>query len=89
FVTGAGNDDDDTAAIQWALNQNAAQVVLDSTKTYNIQPGVIQYTGKINVDAGTAKIVCDGVAVDIIDGGGSVWRGGNLLSKTIPWAVIY
>ncbi|WP_283184888.1 tail fiber domain-containing protein [Klebsiella pneumoniae] len=89
FVTGAGNDDDDTAAIQWALDQNAAQVVLDSTKTYNIQPGVIQYTGKVNVDAGTAKIVCDGVAVDIIDGAGSVWRGGNLLSKTIPWAVVY
>ncbi|HGK3822205.1 TPA: phage tail fiber protein [Klebsiella pneumoniae] len=89
FVTGVGNADADTAAIQWALNQNAAQVVLDSTKTYNIQPGVIQYTGKINVDAGTAKIVCDGVAVDIIDGAGSVWRGGNLLSKTTPWAVIY
>ena len=89
FVTGAGNADDDTAAIQWALNQNAAQVVLDSTKTYNINPGAIQYTGKINVDAGTAKIVCDGVAVDIIDGAGSVWRGGNLLSKTIPWTVIY
>ncbi|WP_329799812.1 phage tail fiber protein, partial [Klebsiella pneumoniae] len=89
FVTGAGNADADTAAIQWALNQNAKQVVLDSTKTYNIQPGVIRYTGKINVDAGTAKIVCDGVAVDIIDGAGSVWRGGNLISKTIPWAVIY
>ncbi|HBT0132006.1 TPA: hypothetical protein MAZ80_002856 [Klebsiella pneumoniae] len=89
FVTGMGNADDDTAAILWALNQNAAQVVLDSTKTYNIQPGVIQYTGKVNVDAGTAKIVCDGVAVDIIDGAGSVWRGGNLLSKTIPWAVVY
>lgn len=89
FVTGAGNAHDDTAAIQWALNQNAAQVVLDSTKIYNIQPGVIQFTGKINVDAGMAKIVCDGVAVDIIDGAGSVWRGGNLISKTIPWAVIY
>ncbi|HHL1430500.1 TPA: phage tail fiber protein [Klebsiella pneumoniae] len=89
FVTGAGNADADTAAIQWALNLNAKQVVLDSTKTYNIQPGVIRYTGKINVDAGTAKIVCDGVAVDIIDGAGSVWRGGNLISKTIPWAVIY
>ncbi|HFU6567571.1 TPA: right-handed parallel beta-helix repeat-containing protein, partial [Raoultella ornithinolytica] len=89
FVTGAGNDDDDTAAIQWALDQNAAQVVLDSTKTYNIQPGVIQYTGKVNVDAGTAKIVCDGVAVDIIDGAGSVWKGGNLLSKTTPWTVVY
>ncbi|ENZ4057695.1 TPA: phage tail fiber protein [Klebsiella pneumoniae] len=89
FVTGAGNADADTAAIQWALNQNAKQVVLDSTKTYNIQPGVIRYTGKINVDAGTAKIVCDGVVVDIIDGAGSVWRGGNLISKTIPWAVIY
>ncbi|MCS5960824.1 hypothetical protein LNP74_19530 [Klebsiella pneumoniae subsp. pneumoniae] len=38
FVTGAGNADADTAAIQWALNQNAKQVVLDSTKTYNIQP---------------------------------------------------
>lgn len=89
FATGVGNADADTAAIQWALNQNAKQVVLDSTKTYNIQPGVIQYTGKVNVDAGTAKIVCDGVAIDIIDGVGSVWRGGNLISKTIPWAVIY
>lgn len=89
FVTGVGDADADTAAFQWALNQNAAQVVLDSTKTYDINPGAIQYTGKINVDAGTAKIVCDGVAVDIIDGAGSVWRGGNLLSKTIPWAVIY
>ncbi|HED2410241.1 TPA: hypothetical protein R4Y39_000514 [Raoultella planticola] len=88
-MTGVGNADDDTAALQWALNQNAALVVLDSTKIYNIKPGAIQYTGKINVDAGTAKIVCDGVAVDIIDGAGSVWRGGNLLSKTIPWAVIY
>lgn len=89
YVTGVGNADADTAAIKWALNQNAAQVVLDSTKTYNINPGVIQYTGKINVDAGAAKIVCDGVAVDIIDGAGSVWIGGNLISKTIPWAVIY
>lgn len=89
FVTGVGNADDDTAAFQWALNQNAKQVVLDSTKTYNIQPGVIQYTGKINVDAGTAKIVCDGIAVDIIDGAGSVWKGGNLLSKTTPWTVVY
>lgn len=89
FVTGVGNADADTAAIQWALNQNAAKIQLDSTKTYNIHPGVIQYTGKINVDAGAAKIVCDGVAVDIIDGAGSVWIGGNLISKTIPWAVIY
>lgn len=89
LLTGVGNADDDTAAIQWALNQNAAQVVLDSTKTYNVHPGVIQHTGKVNVDAGAAKIVCDGVAVDIIDGAGSVWRGGNLLSKTTPWTVVY
>lgn len=89
YVTGAGDAEDDTAAIQWALNQNAALVVLDSTKTYNINPGVIQHTGKINVDAGTAKIVCDGIAVDVIDGAGSVWRGGNLLSKTTPWTVVY
>lgn len=89
YVTGAGNADDDTAALQWALNQNAVLVVLDSTKTYNINPGVIQYTGKINVDAGAAKIVCDGIAVDVIDGAGSVWRGGNLLSKTTPWTVVY
>lgn len=89
FVTGAGNADADTAAIQWALNQNAKQVVLDSTKTYNIKPGAIQHTGKINVDAGTAKIVCDGIAIDIIDGAGSVWKGGNLLSKTTPWTVVY
>lgn len=89
FVTGVGNADDDTSALQWALNQGAALVVLDSTKTYNIQPGVIQHTGKINVDAGTAKIVCDGIAIDIIDGAGSVWKGGNLLSKTTPWTVVY
>lgn len=89
FVTGAGNAHDDTAAIQWALNQNAAQVVLDSTKIYNIQPGVIQYTGKINVDAGTAKIVCDGVAIEIIDGAESVWKGGYLKSTSTPWTVIY
>lgn len=89
LLTGVGNADDDTAAIQWALNQGAALVVLDSTKTYNIQPGVIQHTGKINVDAGTAKIVCDGIAVDIIDGAGSVWKGGNLISKTTPWTVVY
>lgn len=89
LLTGVGNADDDTAAIQWALNQNAARVVLDSTKTYNVHPGVIQHTGKVNVDAGTAKIVCDGIAIDIIDGAGSVWKGGNLLSKTIPWTVVY
>lgn len=89
LVTGQSNADDDTAAIQWALNQNAAQVVLDSTKTYNIQPGVIKHVGKVNVDAGAAKIVCDGIAIDIIDGAGSVWKGGELRSKSTPWTVVY
>lgn len=89
FVTGVGDADADTAAIQWALNRGAALVVLDSTKTYNIRPGVIQRTGKVNVDAGTAKIVCDGVAIDVIDGAGSIWKGGNLLSRTTPWTVVY
>jgi hypothetical protein len=89
YITGVGNADDDTAAIQWALNQNAKQIVLDSTKTYNMQPGVIQHTGKINVNAGEAKIICDGAAVTIINGAGSKWNGGYLISKTTPFTVIY
>ncbi|WPO20853.1 right-handed parallel beta-helix repeat-containing protein [Raoultella ornithinolytica] len=89
FVTGVGDADADTAAIQWALNQNAALVVLDSTKIYNIKPGAIQHAGKINIDAGSATLICDGVALEITDGAGSIWKGGSLKSKTTPFTVVY
>ncbi|HHU4123141.1 TPA: hypothetical protein ACUB6L_005307, partial [Raoultella ornithinolytica] len=45
FVTGVGNADADTAALQWALNQNGAKIQLDSTKTYHVHRGVLKHTG--------------------------------------------
>lgn len=89
IVTGAGNFNDDTAALQWAFNQNSKTVVLDSNKTYSINPGVVKRTGTVSVEAGTATLVCDGICVEVIDGPGSSWVGGTLKSKTTPWTVVY
>lgn len=89
FVTGIGDADADTAAFQWALNQNAAKIQLDSTKTYHIHRDVIRHTGRVNIDAGNATIVCDGVFLEVIDGHGSVWSGGILKSSSTPFTVVY
>lgn len=89
FATGVGNADADTAALQWALNQNAAKIQLDSTKTYHIHRDVIRHTGRVNIDAGNATIVCDGVFLEVIDGHGSVWSGGVLKSSSTPFTVVY
>lgn len=87
--TGQGNENEDTAAIAWAISQSPKQIKLDGAKTYQITANAIVHTGPVFVDAGDAKIVCDGIAIDVIDGAGSVWKGGNLLSKTTPWTVVY
>ncbi|HDT6554276.1 TPA: hypothetical protein QFU93_001434, partial [Raoultella ornithinolytica] len=89
FATGVGNADADTAALQWALNQNAAKIQLDSTKTYHIHRDVIRHNGQVNIDAGNATIVCDGVFLEVTDGHFSVWRGGILKSESTPFTVIY
>ena len=87
--TGNGIAEDDTNAVLWALSQVNKRVVFDSSKEYNIIPDRIVINGKIDVDAGNAKIICDGVAIEVIDGGGSKWTGGILESKTVPWTVVY
>ncbi|EOV8179415.1 hypothetical protein ACOIQQ_003880, partial [Raoultella planticola] len=89
FVTGIGDADADTAALQWALNQNGAGIELDSTKTYHIHRDVIRHNGQVNIDAGNATIVCDGVFLEVIDGHGSVWSGGVLKSSSTPFTVVY
>ncbi|WP_046852181.1 tail fiber/spike domain-containing protein [Raoultella planticola] len=89
FVTGVGNADADTAAFQWALNQNAAMIVLDSTKIYHFHRDAIRHNGQVNIDAGNATIVCDGVFLEVIDGHGSVWSGGVLKSSSTPFTVVY
>ncbi|HDT6553523.1 TPA: tail fiber domain-containing protein [Raoultella ornithinolytica] len=89
YVTGVGDADADTAAFQWALNQNGAKIQLDSTRTYHIHPDVLKHHGRINVSAGAATIVCDGVFLDVIDGHFSVWSGGILKSASTPFTVVY
>ncbi|MBS3674169.1 tail fiber domain-containing protein [Klebsiella quasipneumoniae] len=89
YVTGVGNAVADTAAFQWALNQGGAKILLDSTKTYHITRDVLKHTGRVNIDAGTATIVCDGVFLEVTDGHFSVWRGGILKSESTPFTVVY
>ncbi|HDT6532796.1 TPA: hypothetical protein QFT71_005929, partial [Raoultella ornithinolytica] len=89
FVTGIGDADADTAALQWALNQNGAMIVLDSTKIYHFHRDAIRHNGQVNIDAGNATIVCDGVFLEVIDGHGSVWSGGVLKSSSTPFTVVY
>ncbi|HDT6553005.1 TPA: hypothetical protein QFU93_000118 [Raoultella ornithinolytica] len=89
FATGVGNADADTAAFQWALNQNGAKIELDSTKTYHIHRDVLKHTGRVNIHAGTATIVCDGVFLEVTEGHFSVWRGGILKSESTPFTVVY
>ena len=89
FVTGIGDADADTAAFQWALNQNGAKIVLDSTKTYHIHRDVLKHTGRVDIHAGTATIVCDGVFLEVTEGHHSVWRGGILKSESTPFTVVY
>jgi hypothetical protein len=88
IVTGVGNADDDTSAIQWAFNQNLP-IVFNPKKVYHINPGVITHVGAVDVKASTATFVSDGPAFEIIDCDGSQWDGGIFVSQTIPWTVVY
>ncbi|MCS5961310.1 hypothetical protein LNP74_26495 [Klebsiella pneumoniae subsp. pneumoniae] len=38
-------------------------------------------SGAIVVDARNASIKCDGCFMEVIDGGGSIWNGGKLISR--------
>ncbi|MCL0268417.1 hypothetical protein M2T75_34330, partial [Klebsiella pneumoniae] len=63
-------------------------IVFRENATYRITSKII-VSGAIVVDARNASIKCDGCFMEVIDGGGSIWNGGKLISDTVPYTVIY
>lgn len=87
--TGRGNESEDTEALLWAISQSPLPIKLDDSKSYNITPNRITHYGPVFIDAGSSEIICDGIAIEIIDGSNSIWKGGIFKSKSIPWTVVY
>lgn len=89
IITGEGNEKNDTDAVYWAFKQGIKNIRLDDNKIYNITPDVIEVNGSFNIEAGSAQIICDGIAIKFINGNNSSWNGGVLKSKSIPYTVVY
>ncbi|WP_370429476.1 right-handed parallel beta-helix repeat-containing protein [Klebsiella aerogenes] len=83
---GNGTADDTVAMTKCFSIKN--DIVLRENAIYRIT-SKITVSGAIMVDARNASIKCDGCFMEVIDGGGSIWNGGKLITDTVPYTVIY